>query len=154
MRVGLIGLGNAGYTLHLPALAALPEAQVVGAVDPDRERRERAAAKFGVPVFETFDQLLDRAKADLIVIGTPPDSHGSYCRKALGAGMHVLCEKPFASSVAEAEEIIAAARQAGKGLALNHEFREMPIFRAVLDASRRPNAGPVAFAQVWQLMDL
>ncbi len=153
MNIALVGLGNAGFTLHLPALAGLAEATVVGACDLDAARRERAASAFGVPVFADFDALLG-AKPDVVVIGTPPDSHLDYCLRSFAAGAHVLCEKPFVSSVAQADQVIAAARAAGRRLALNHEFREMPIFRALRDQVGRPEVGSLVFAQVWQLMDL
>src|SRR5918992_770747 len=103
-RVAVVGLGNAGHTLHLPALSGIPAARVVGACDVD-------------------------------------------------AGAHVICEKPFVSSLEEADRVIEAATAAGRRVALNHEFREMPIFRAVREAVGR-EGGEVVFAQVWQLMDL
>jgi predicted dehydrogenase len=153
-RVAVIGLGNAGYTLHLPALAAMQDAGVVAGVDPSAERRERAAAKFGIPVFPSFDEMVAKAAPDVIVVGTPPDSHAEYCLRSFGAGAHVICEKPFVSSLDEADRVIAAAQRAGRQIALNHEFREMPIFRAIRDEAARARNEDVVFAQVWQLMDL
>jgi len=76
------------------------------------------------------------------------------CRQALAAGAHVFCEKPFAPSVREAQQIIDAAAAAGRRVALNHEFREMPIFRAVRDQVGRPEVGDLVFVQAWQNMDL
>jgi len=125
--------------------------QVVGACDIDQGRRDRAATTWKVPVFADFDDMLARASADVVIIGTPPDSHASYCMKSFAAGAHVICEKPFVSSLEEADRVIAAAEAAGKRIALNHEFREMPIFRALRDAAAPKD---IVFAQVWQLMDL
>jgi predicted dehydrogenase len=102
-------------------------------------------------VYDDFDDMLARANADVVIIGTPPDSHASYCLKSFAAGAHVLCEKPFVSSLDEADRVMAAAEAAGKRIALNHEFREMPIFRALRDAAAPKD---IVFAQVWQLMDL
>lgn len=153
-RVALVGLGNAGFTLHLPALAGVPGVTLAGACDLDEARRERAAARFGVPVFADFDAMLGAARPDVVVVGTPPDSHADYCLRTLAAGAHVICEKPFASSIAEVDRILDAARAAGRRVALNHEFREMPIFRAVRDAVDGGETGALVFAQVWQLMDL
>src|SRR5260370_12461134 len=65
-----------------------------------------------------------------------------------------MWEKAFVSSVEEADRVIAAAKAAGKRVALNHEFRQMPIFRAVIDAASGSPEREVVFAQVWQLMDL
>jgi predicted dehydrogenase len=132
----------------------MPSVSVVGACDPDAARRDRAAAKFHVPAFAEFDGMLAESRPDLVVVGTPPDTHADYCLRALAAGAHVICEKPFVSSLAEADRVLEAAAIAGRRVALNHEFREMPIFRAVRDELTRPGIGEVVFAQVWQLMDL
>ncbi len=154
MRVALIGLGNAGFTLHLPALAGLSGAETVGAMDIDPGRRARAAGRFGVPVYADFDAMVASGKPEVVIVGTPPSSHADYCLRALAAGAHVLCEKPFVSSLAEADQVLDAARRAGRRVALNHEFREMPIFHAVRQAVGSGNTGELVFAQVWQLMDL
>jgi predicted dehydrogenase len=154
MRIALVGLGNAGFQIHLPSLAGMPSLTVVGACDPDPARRERAAAKYHVPTFDNFDTMLRDGKPEVVIIGTPPDSHADYCLRSFNAGAHVICEKPFVSSIAEADVVIDAARAAGRRVALNHEFREMPIFRALRDELARPETGPPVFVQVWQLMDL
>lgn len=154
MRVAVIGLGNAGFTLHLPALAGLKGVTTVGAMDLSAERRERAAARFRVPVFDDLDRMIADGRPDVLIVATPPDSHTEYCLRGLAAGAHVICEKPFAASIAEVDRILEAARAAGRRVALNHEFREMPIFRAVRDAVGSGETGGLVFAQVWQLMDL
>ncbi len=153
MKVGLVGLGNAGRTLHLPALRALAGVELVGAVDTDAVRRDAAVRDAGVTVFATLDALLDR-KPEVVIVATPPDAHVAVCTRVLEAGAHVLCEKPFAPSVAEADSVIMAAARAGRRVALNHEFREMPIFRAVRDQVGTPDVGGLVFAQAWQNMDL
>ena len=153
-RVALVGLGNAGFDIHLPALAGLRSVAVVGACDLDVRRRERAAEKFRVPVFDDFDRMLADTRPNVVVVGTPPGTHADYCLRGIAAGAHIICEKPFVSSLDEADQVLSAANAAGRGLALNHEFREMPIFRALRDEAGKPETGEIAFAQVWQLMDL
>src|SRR5262245_60624400 len=101
MRIALVGLGEAGFTIHLPALARMRSVRIVGACDHDEARRRRAADTFGIPVFVAFDEMLQAAPADVVLVGTPPDSHAEYCLRAFATGAHVICEKPFASSVAE-----------------------------------------------------
>ncbi|MGD2070522.1 MAG: Gfo/Idh/MocA family oxidoreductase [Gemmatimonadota bacterium] len=152
--IAVVGLGNAGHTLHLPALAGIAEATVVGACDLSAEMRERARTSWNVPVFEDFDAMLEQASPDVVIVATPPDTHLDYGLRALEAGAHLICEKPFVSSVREADRLIAAAEEADRRIALNHEFREMPIFRAVRDAVDSGETGRLAFVQVWQLMDL
>jgi predicted dehydrogenase len=151
-RVGVLGLGNAGASLHMPALAGLPRVAIVGAADLDEARRAAAARRWGIPVFETPEELLERAQPEVVIVGTPPGTHAELSVRALDAGAHVICEKPFASTVAEANGIIAAAAARGRGVALNHEFRTMPIFQAVRDGIGNPEH--LLFAQAWQLMDL
>ncbi len=154
MRVAVIGLGSAGTTLHLPALAGLAGVEIAGAMDIDADRRAKAAAQFGIPVFDSFDTMMSTARPELVIVGTPPALHAAYCLRAFEAGAHVLCEKPFVASLAEADQVLAAARAAGRRIALNHDFREMPIFRAVRDAVDGGETGGLVFAQVWQLMDM
>jgi predicted dehydrogenase len=66
----------------------------------------------------------------------------------------VICEKPFVETVAQADEVIAAAAAAGRHVAVNHQYREKPAFRAVLDAVERGDYGRLVFTQLVQLMDL
>jgi predicted dehydrogenase len=150
MKIAVVGLGEAGFTIHLPALAGLAGVSVVGAADDDAGRRDRAAAAFGVPIFATLEEMLARNAPDVVVVATPPDFHVDQCLRALAAGAHVICEKPFTPRWDDADALLAAAAAAGRQIAVNHQFRHMPIFDAVIAEARR--AGGVSFAQVWQLM--
>ncbi len=153
LRVAVAGLGNAAVNLHLPALASIPHAQVVGGCDPSEPNRLAAGKRFAFPVFATLGEVLSSTRPEVVIVCAPPKAHRAICLEALAAGAHVLCEKPLATSVAEADEILEAAHRSGRRLALNHEFREMPAFRALLDAVRGDPGGPI-FAQAWQNMDL
>lgn len=153
-RIAVVGLGNAGHTLHLPALAGMRDVEVVGACDLSEEMRSRAATTWQVPVFEQFEAMLDETSPDVVIVATPPDTHLDYGLRTLRAGAHLICEKPFVSSLAEADELIAVSEATGRRIGLNHEFREMPIFRALRDATDSGDTGRLVFAQVWQLMDL
>lgn len=153
-RVAFVGLGFAACQLHLPALATLPDVALVGACDLDAERRAEVARRWKLPTYDDFDRMLATTRPDVVVVATPPHTHADYCQRSLAAGAHVICEKPFVSSLAEADLVIAAARRAGRSIALNHEFREMPIFRTVLHAASAPSAGAVHFVQVSQYIDL
>ncbi|MEO8484477.1 MAG: Gfo/Idh/MocA family oxidoreductase [Acidobacteriota bacterium] len=154
LRVVIIGLGEAGATIHLPAFTGLSGVQVVGACDTDSGRRKDAADRWHVPVFDDVAVMLRDTHPDVVAIATPPESHASLCLQAVAAGAHVFCEKPFVCTVAEADVVIAAAATAGRSVAVNHEFREMPIFRAMIDAVRSGRDGDLLFAQAWQQTDL
>ena len=128
--------------------------EVVGAADSDATNRTRAADRFKVPVFDDFDTMLSVGKPEVVIVGTPPSSHADYCLRAFAAGAHVICEKPFMSTLGEADKVLAAAQSAGRRVALNHLFREMSIFKAVREAVTSGDSGGLNFAQAWQNMDL
>lgn len=152
--IGIVGLGNAATTLHLPALAGIDGVAVAGGCDPDPERRRVAGERFGVVAVPTLDRLLDESRPDLVVVCTPPESHLDICLAALKSGADVVCEKPFAQSLEQADRIVEAARERGRTVALNHEFRHVPIYEALHERIGRPGVGELVFAQAWQTMDL
>jgi UDP-N-acetyl-2-amino-2-deoxyglucuronate dehydrogenase len=154
MRFAFAGLGTATRSLHLPALTRVDEVSAVAGCDPSGERRQRFERETGLPAYETLDELLERSPPDLVVVATPPGSHAELCVRALEHGAHVLCEKPLATSVADADRILAAAERNRRAVAVHHGFREQPIFRALRDRIGSPEIGPLLFCQVWQLMDL
>ena len=149
-RIAIIGLGEAGYEIHLPALSGMKGAIMVGACAEDPAHRARAHQKFDVPLFSDLDSMLADARPDALIIATPPDSHAALCLKAIEAGVDVICEKPFVETLAEADFVIDAATRAGRRVALNHEFREMPIFRSIIEQAGPTTGEPVFFAQAWQ----
>jgi predicted dehydrogenase len=153
LRIGIVGLGNAAQSLHLPALQSISSVTVVGGADPEAERRSRAAARWNLTTFEDVGDLMRAASPDVVIVCTPPETHVAVGTAALQQGAHVICEKPIAPSVDDATRLLDAARLAGRRVAMNHEFREMPAFRAVRDAVASDASGLV-FAQAWQLMNL
>ncbi|MFQ5745744.1 MAG: Gfo/Idh/MocA family protein [Gemmatimonadota bacterium] len=153
-RIAVLGLGNAGTTLHLPALRALPGVEIVGGCDTDPQHRERAGRKFGIPVHEDFGALLSSAAPDAVIVGTPPATHEDAALQALEAGADVICEKPIAPTVEAADRMLASAARNGRRLAVNHEFRVMPIFEALADELGAAETGELVFLQAWQSMDL
>jgi predicted dehydrogenase len=154
MRFGFVGVGRAARLYHLPALKQVPGTTAVGGVDGSPEQRASWERETGMPAFATLDELLERQRPDVVVVATPPESHLDLCVQALEAGAHVVAEKPFAMSADEADRILGAAAAAGRGVAVNHQYREQPIFRAVRERVAAQEYGRLAFCQVWQLMDL
>jgi len=154
VRFASIGLGRASVLYHLPALKRIAGAEVVGGFDLLAARREEWRQTTGVPVYESVDELLERTRPDAVIVGTPPNAHVEPCAQALEAGCHVFCEKPFVESVADADRLIELAAAADRVVAVNHEFRENPIFRAVRDGVASGRHGRIVFCQVWQLMNL
>lgn len=154
MRVAYVGLGWAARGFHLPAVKRVAGAESIGGYDASGDQRASWTRETGLPAFESYEALLADGKPDVVVVATPPDSHAEVCIRALESGAHVICEKPFVSTVEEADKVLAAAEAAGRKVAVNHQYREKPIFRAVKERIGGPDVGRLVFCQVWQLMDL
>ncbi len=154
MRFGFVGLGFAARWLHLPAVRAVAGATVVGGVDNDPAQRAEWMRQGGGGVYGDLAGLLEAGRPDVVVIATPPDSHARLAVEALEAGAHVLCEKPFVATLEEADRVLQVARDRDRVVAVNHEFRFMPIFAAVHDAVGRPEVGRAVFLHCTQFMDL
>jgi len=149
VRLAIVGCGAIAEEMHLPAAAALPEVRVTALVDTDRERRERLRRAFQVlRAAEALEAVA--GEADAIVLCTPPHAHRELALRAFAAGLHVLCEKPMANSRADCEDMIAAARAAGRVLALAHIFRFYPSRRAVRDWIARQPPGRIRRVAVEQ----
>jgi len=154
MRFGFVGLGFAAQWLHLPAVRSLAGSAVVGGVDASPERCDEWAGLGAGRVHATVEALLADGRPDVVVVATPPDSHARICIQALEAGAHVICEKPFVETLDAATEVMAAAERAGRQVAVNHEFRYMPIFTAVREAIGKRDVGRPVFVHCTQFMDL
>jgi UDP-N-acetyl-2-amino-2-deoxyglucuronate dehydrogenase len=87
-------------------------------------------------------------------VAAPPDAHAETCLRALGQGAHVLCEKPLAATLEQANRVLDTANAVGRLVAVNHHFRFQPIFRAVKQAIDSGEHGSLVFSQVWQLTGL
>lgn len=110
--VGVIGLGYG--RAHIPAFQA-HGCPVVAVSQRDEASARKVAAAYGVPdVFTRWEELLERARPQVVVIATPPHLHLPIARAAFAAGAHVLCEKPLALSRAEAAAMLEVARGAGR----------------------------------------
>jgi predicted dehydrogenase len=126
VRVGLIGTGFGG-TVQAPGFTCVDGAEVVAVASGRMERARAVAAEFGIAhAFDDYRTMLREVELDLVSITTPPGLHHEMTLAALGAGAHVLCEKPMARNVAEAKEMLAAAEQAGRVHAIDYEFRYVP----------------------------
>jgi predicted dehydrogenase len=121
-RVGIIGTGWVAQDRHIPAYRALPGVEIVGVFDRDRERARAAAGRFGISLVARDREELLAARLDAVSIATSPWSHAEHARAALGAGVHVFCEKPMALDLADAKSMTEAATAAGRILTISHNF--------------------------------
>lgn len=121
IRLGLIGLGYAGRTFHVPLIGAT-EGMAITAVASSQPRVAAEMLPEAV-VVETAAALVAHDDVDVVVVASPNDSHAPLALAALGAGKHVVVEKPFALSLDEARAVAGAAERAGRLLAVFHNRR-------------------------------
>lgn len=137
LRVGLIGCGNIGARAHAPAYARVPGAQLVAVCDVNIGRAQHVAQQHNAVVYTDYHDLLAHEGIDAVDICLPTFLHATVAIEALQHGKHVLCEKPMAVTLAEADAMIAAARGANRVLMIGHVRRFDPRYtqaKAILEA--------------------
>lgn len=122
MNIGIIGTGSMGRT-HAASFAKTP-ARIAGFVT--RSGRSVLADEYGAPAFAALGDMLPHI--DVVDICTPTTQHLVQARTAAAAGKHVICEKPLARTVADAEAIVAACEAAGVRLLVAHVLRYFPDY--------------------------
>src|ERR1700759_1732134 len=111
LKLGVIGLGRA-FTLMLPTFAADPRVVLSAASDPRADARERFAREFNARGFEDAEALCADPGVEAVYVASPHQFHVAHVKLAARHGKHVMVEKPMALSVAECQEMIAAAKAA------------------------------------------
>jgi predicted dehydrogenase len=125
-RIGVVGLGYWGPNLARN-FDRLPGAELRWICDQSEEARERWGAAFpGTRVSADLDELLGDPDLDAVVVATHVPSHSALATRVLAAGKHCFVEKPLAQSVSDAEQVVAAAREAGKVLMVGHLLEYHP----------------------------
>ena len=166
VRIGLIGCGSIARREHLPAFKASPDADVVAFASRSLASAEAAAGEYGggqdgakrplpqdgatrpLPkVFEDWHEVVE-SDIDAVDICSPNASHAEQTIAAARAGKHVLVEKPMACTPAQADAMIAAAREAGVVLQVAHNMRYVPAIVAARDEVARGAIGDLVGARV------
>lgn len=129
LRIGAIGAGGFGL-FALQQFLQAPGVELVAIAGTHREAALAMARRFGVNDVVEVDALLASPEVDLVYIATPPFLHFAQSRAALEAGKHVICEKPLAMTVAEADELLALAKSKDLLCIANLMQRYNPIFES------------------------
>ena len=146
LRVGVIGVGVMGSN-HARVLTGLPDIELVGIADPDRKQADFVARTLGCKAVADADALFDM-KLDAVTIAAPTHLHRDLALAAIARGVHLLVEKPIASTVDEGREIIAAARRAGLILMIGHVERFNPAVEAIKEAVRNEDILSIGITRV------
>src|SRR5579863_5861177 len=143
LRIALVGCGGVARR-YRKTYAALPDVEVAVAMDIDEAEARCAAEETGAArVSTSFSEAL-AGDVDAVVITTPNHLHRDQAVAALEAGKHVLLQKPMARTVAECDDILAAAKSSGKTLAIYMNLLDHPLFRDLRCMVRNGYLGKIA----------
>ncbi len=140
--VGLIGCGSIAATAHVPALQrAAGLARLIIAADVDAGAAERLATPLGAAWTTEVARVCEHPEVELVILATPEFGHRAQTEAAAAAGKHVLCEKPMAPSVADADAMIAACERAGVHLTVGHSRRATTRYALAREVVRSGRIG-------------
>jgi len=146
LQGALVGYGFIGAQGHVPAYAKRDDVDIVAVADICEPRR--ALVSQALPqarVYTSAESLLDseRGRLDFIDIATPPCDHAAIAHAALDLGLHVLCEKPLATSLADAAGLLEHAQRQKRVLFPCHNYKHAPVVTAVTDIINSGRIGDV-----------
>jgi predicted dehydrogenase len=129
IRIGLIG--TSGYAnILLTILAACEAAEVAAICGRTRTSADELASKYRIPaVFTDYNEMIKHGRLDGVIVAAPDDLHYPMTMAAVKAGLHVLCEKPMASTVVQAQQMLEAAEEAGVKHMIEFTWRWMPHYQ-------------------------
>lgn len=128
IKAAIVGTGFIGPA-HLEALRRIPNVMVTGLVEVNQELAEEKARLLGIPNAYTFEDMLKVSEIDVVHICTPNFLHYAQAKAVLEAGKHVICEKPLAVKIDEAEELVSLAKSKGLVNAVHFNLRYYPVVR-------------------------
>jgi len=146
LRVGVIGVGVMGSN-HARVFAGLPGTELVGIADPDTKQAEFVANTLGCNAVGDVDGLVALG-IDAVTVAAPTHLHRDIALACIERGVHVMVEKPIASTVEEGHEIISAAQRAGVTLMIGHVERFNPAVEAIKEAIRNEDILSIGITRV------
>lgn len=126
VKIGIIGCGGIANGKHMPSLKKIKNVQMVAFCDIIEERAVKAAEEYGVEgakVYTDYKELLKDRDIEVVHVCTPNRSHAFISIDAMGAGKHVMCEKPMAKTYKEAKEMLDASERTGMKLTIGYQSR-------------------------------
>ena len=127
VRIGVAGANGAFGSKHLDALSQIDNAEIVAAMATTREKVNGVADKYSIPNrFDNYDEMLELADLDAVILATPTQIHAEQGLKAMAAGKHVLIEIPMADTIADSEALVSKQRETGLVAMAGHVRRFNP----------------------------
>jgi predicted dehydrogenase len=149
MKVGIIGCGRISRA-HVKALSTVPDAELIGVCDRDRDRAlEIASLVPGLKTFADPEVMIRELALDVVHILTPPTTHAALAIQAMEAGCHVFVEKPMALSSGEAADMIAVAERTRKKLCIGHNYLFKPSVQKALRLVQAGAIGDIVYLNTY-----
>lgn len=148
IRYAVIGLGHIAQVAVLPAFTHATHSELVALVSGDPEKLEQLGKKYDVAntyLYDDLDHCLHSPDVDAVYVALPNDLHYECCLRAAAAGKHILCEKPLAVTVHDAEAMLAAAERNGVKLMTAYRLHFEPANLAAIEAVRSGKIGDVRY---------
>jgi UDP-N-acetylglucosamine 3-dehydrogenase len=130
IKVGVIGTGVMGRN-HARVYSEMEGVQLVGIADMDSKTGMEMAAKYHCEYYNSYKELIEKGKPDAVSVCVPTMFHFAVAKDIIGMGVNLLVEKPIASKVEDAQEMVALAKKAGVKLAIGHIERFNPAVQAL-----------------------
>jgi predicted dehydrogenase len=148
LGVALVGLGKYSTGQLAPALQATKLCRLAGIVTGSPEKAAQWKRQYNLPDqniynYQTFDRIADNPAIDIVYVVLPNALHAEYVVRAAQAGKHVICEKPMATTVADARRMVAAMHKAGKKLSVGYRLHFEPHHREMMRLGQQQVFGPV-----------
>ncbi len=148
IRMGVSGLGRIGWPFHCAQIARHPGLQLVAVQDPEPARREEAERVYGARSYESFTKMLAESRLDAVAIATPTHLHRAMTVEALGAGCHVMLEKPMAPDSRDAAAIVREAARRRRILTVYQPRRAEAYFQHLRAVVRSGIIGDVYHVRI------
>lgn len=144
----IVGLGQLALEEIMPAFAEAKSSEPVALVSGHPDKAKRVAEAYGIKPesiynYENYDRLAEDKRVEVIYIVLPNSMHAEFTIRGLRAGKHVLCEKPMAVTVAESEQMIAAAKEAKRTLGVAYRLHSEPLNRKVMEMCAKKEFGKI-----------
>jgi len=148
VRLAIVGCGRVTTELHLPALAKIPEIDVVAVCDSSEEQM-RAAARLapGARSYNDMSAVVSDATVDAVAVCTPPALHARHVTAVLDAGKHLFVEKPLALTVVDCDAMVAKAAQSTKHKVVGLNLRQHRLLRAARGVVHSEALGAIELVQ-------
>jgi glucose-fructose oxidoreductase len=153
VRFAVVGLGDIAQRAVLPAFAhARRRAELAALVSGESRKRRVLGRRFGGAIacgYDDYDDLLHSGLVDAVYIALPNDRHADFAHRAIAAGVHVLCEKPLATTVADARSLTRAAERSGVHFMVAYRLHFDPATLNAIALARQRNAGDLRLFASW-----